>query len=79
MKITYDKMVDAMYVYTGIKTKIDHTVEINDRLLVDVDKDGQVVGIEILDASSREGLKSLEKSIKKGIPVKFLTGQLLTA
>ena len=52
MKITYDKIADAMYIYLN-KTKVFKTVQITDRLLVDVDKAGKVLGIEILDASDQ--------------------------
>lgn len=50
MKIRYDKQVDAMYISLA-KGKYDNTRKISDVILVDEDKKGKVLGIEILDAS----------------------------
>ena len=50
MKIRYDKQVDAMYIKLA-KGKYDSTRKISDVILVDEDKNGKVLGIEILDAS----------------------------
>ena len=62
MKITYDKKVDAMYIYlTSKKKKITDTRELDDGWIADYAGD-ELVGIEILDASkvlgSKFGLKS---------------------
>ena len=60
MKITYDKKVDAMYIRlrTGI---YDHTKKVTDDILVDVSKKGEVLGLEILDASRNIGKVKPEK------------------
>jgi uncharacterized protein YuzE len=50
MKIRYDKQVDAMYIELA-KGKYDGTRKVSDVILVDEDKKGKVLGIEILDAS----------------------------
>jgi uncharacterized protein YuzE len=50
MKIRYDKQADAMYISLA-KGKCDATRKISDVILVDEDKKGKVLGIEILDAS----------------------------
>ena len=50
MKIRYDKQVDAMYIKLA-KGKYDGTRKISDVILVDEDKKGKVLGIEILDAT----------------------------
>lgn len=50
MIIQYDKSVDALYICFK-KEKIAKTIKMKNRLLVDVDKNGSVVGIELLDAS----------------------------
>ena len=47
MKIRYDAEADAMY----IKLKegvVDHTKEIDENTIVDFDKEGMVIGFEIL-------------------------------
>lgn len=50
MKIRYDSKVDAMYIKLA-KGKYDSTRKISDVILVDEDKNGKVLGIEILDAT----------------------------
>lgn len=50
MKIKYDKIADAIYIYIN-KKKIRKTIKLKDRLLVDVDDEGKIIGIEILSAS----------------------------
>ena len=50
MKISYDKKVNAMYIELA-KGKYYGTRKISDVILVDEDKKGKVLGIEILDAS----------------------------
>ena len=50
MKISYDPKVDAMYIELA-KGKYEVSREITDSIIVDEDKKGKVLGIEILDAS----------------------------
>jgi uncharacterized protein YuzE len=59
MRITYDKSVDAAYIYLadGIaaggvaKTYCCDPVEVNGQIHLDFDEQGRLVGIEVLDAS----------------------------
>lgn len=51
MKITYDKEADAMYLYFQQGKKVARTVELADLLIADLDKQGKVVGVEVLCAS----------------------------
>ena len=60
MKITYDKKIDAMYIRLK-KGRYGHTKKITDDILVDVSKKGQVLGLEILDASRNIGKIKPEK------------------
>ena len=62
MKIEYDKEADALYVEFS-KSKIYKTREESDNFLVDVDKKGNVVGIEVLNASKIAPKKKLSVSI----------------
>ena len=50
MDVTYDPDADAVYIYVGTLREIDHTEEAGP-FIYDVDKEGRVVGIEILSAS----------------------------
>ena len=74
MKVTYDPYADAVYIYLTTKGHelYTHVIEGED-IMVDVGTGGNrvVVGMEILDASSRldvEELKTLE-FIEYGPPV----------
>ena len=54
MKIEYDKEVDAAYIYLVDKIEkgqVEKTIQLNDSLSVDFDKNNKLVGIEILNAS----------------------------
>lgn len=50
MKIQYDSKVDAVYIELA-KGKYDISREISDSVVVDEDKNGKILGIEILDAT----------------------------
>ena len=50
MKIKYDSKIDALYIDLA-KGKYDVSKKITDSIVVDLTKDGKVLGIEILDAS----------------------------
>lgn len=58
MIIEYDKIADAIYISLK-KSKVDKTIKMKDRLLVDVDKKGNTIGIEILDVSHQLPKKNL--------------------
>ena len=50
MKITYDKITDAMYIHLN-KGRYAKSKKVTDDILVDVNKVGKVLGVEILYAS----------------------------
>ncbi|MDO8552975.1 MAG: DUF2283 domain-containing protein [bacterium] len=68
MKATYDKEADAMNIRVK-NGKVYKTLEISDSILVDVDKKGRALGVEILFVSSQMPRKSINKTIRSGIPV----------
>lgn len=73
MDIKYDRVADAVYVNVGTG-KIAKTMEMNDRLNVDMDVSGNIVGIEILDASNQTQLvENLQKNVVSGIPVEIIS------
>ena len=54
MKITYDPEVDVLYV--GIRhVKTVDSIDVESGVSVDLDAEGHIIGIEILDAKSRVG------------------------
>jgi uncharacterized protein YuzE len=67
MKITYDKMADALYIYLR-KGKVAKTKKVTNRFLIDVDKKGNVLGIEILEASRQIPKKEIGR-ISTEMPV----------
>lgn len=72
MKIDYDTVADAMY-FTLNKGKVSKSVKLEDKLVVDLSAKGDIIGMEILNASSKQG-QELERSIKKGVPVSINSG-----
>lgn len=79
MNITYDKIADAVYMKVSQAT-VAQTVKLDDALLVDKDSHGNIVGLEILDASSQEDLiKNLEGNVLDGVPVDMLASTPIAA
>jgi uncharacterized protein YuzE len=68
MKITYDRQADALYIQFQPDTEIKETIEIREGILCDIDKEGRIFGIEILDVSRRLPLAELGK-LNIDIPV----------
>ena len=52
MKVKYDKEVDVLYIVLS-ENKIKESDEDKPGIILDYDKNGSIVGIEILDASKR--------------------------
>lgn len=63
MKITYDPEVDVLRIIFS-DTPIEESDEEKPGVILDFDKDGNIVGIEILDASRRmENPRSVEYAV----------------
>ena len=58
MRIEYDAEADALYVQFK-EVRPDDNVDVEEGVTVDLDDEGHIVGIEILDAADRLGLESL--------------------
>ena len=52
MKITYDPDADAMYIRFKDGPS-DHTKEMDENTIIDFDKDGKVIGVELLFVRAR--------------------------
>ncbi len=52
MKVTYDPEVDVLRILLS-STPVEESDEDKPGIILDYDKDGNVVGLEILDASKR--------------------------
>ena len=63
MKVTYDAEVDILRIILS-DTPVDESDEDKPGVILDYDADGNIVGIEILDASRRVGnVHSVEYAI----------------
>lgn len=58
MKIYYDEKIDAAYIELS-KKKPDGVMEITDFINLDTTKNGEIVGIELLNASKKIPIKTL--------------------
>ncbi len=58
MKVYYDDEVDALYIELGDRKPVG-VVEIAEGINVDMTRDNQVVGIEILDASKKIDISTI--------------------
>ena len=58
MRIEYDNAVDALYILLRNADPVD-TADVEEGVTVDLDDEGHIVGLEILDAAERLGLESL--------------------
>ena len=52
MRIEYSKSADALYVYFREK-EVAKSKEVEEGVVIDLDEEGHIVGIEVLDASNR--------------------------
>ena len=66
MKITYDKIAQAVYIYLS-EVKVAKTLQLNNRTIVDLDEKGGIVGIEILEVSI--SLSSLQTNFAQALQV----------
>jgi len=55
MKVEYDRHADALYLYlvSPKKKKVWKSQEIKPGIIIDIDKDHTILGIELLDVSRR--------------------------
>ena len=58
MEITYDKEADAMYIEFR-KGEFEKNKKIDDFTILDLDKEGNILGIELLEVSKRFPAESL--------------------
>ena len=58
MKIEYDREADAVYIYLQEKEVVKR-IELSDVVKVDLDGEGNLIGIEVLDATQRYSLADI--------------------
>lgn len=74
MGIEYDSDVDALYVQFKAVTP-DDNVDLEEGVTVDLDDEGHIVGLEILDAAERFGLESLRSVSIENMPLEGVTAK----
>jgi len=63
MKVEYDKDLDIMYIRLK-EGRYAFSEEINENTVIDLDSDGRILAIEILDVSDFLGEELLRKTLK---------------
>ena len=72
MKIEYDQEADALYIQFRSVT-VEDNVDVEEGVTVDLGEDGHIVGIEILAARKRFGVKAIANISIENLPVEELT------
>jgi len=60
VKVEYDSKADAMYIWLR-KAKYEISEELAENVIIDIDKRGRIIGIEILDATKNLGKELITK------------------
>ena len=68
MRIEYDNEVDALYIHLRDVDPVD-TSDVEEGVTIDLDDEGHIVGLEILDAAERLGLESLRNVSIENMPL----------
>ena len=74
MRIEYDAEADALYVQFK-DVRPDDNVDVEEGVTVDLDDEGHIVGLEILDAAERLGLESLMNVSIENMPLERITAK----
>lgn len=70
MKIEYDKDADALYVLLR-EVPVVRSREVEEGVVIDLDGDGHIVGIEVLDASQRLSTADLVNVTIENLPIEI--------
>jgi uncharacterized protein YuzE len=63
LRTKYDEEADAAYIYVDEAGKVDKTLQLGDGIMVDIDRQKKIVGIEILNAKSKIHIPGLSKVV----------------
>jgi uncharacterized protein YuzE len=62
VRVEYDQKTDAMYIWLR-KAKYDVSEELAENVILDLDKNGRIIGIEVLEASKNLGKELVTKIV----------------
>lgn len=60
IRVEYDSKADALYIWLR-KARYEISEELAENVIIDLDKRGRIIGIEILDASKNLGKQLVNK------------------
>ncbi len=60
VRVGYDSKADAIYIWLR-KAKYEISEELSENVIIDLDKNGRIIGIEILDVTKRLGRELINK------------------
>jgi uncharacterized protein YuzE len=63
VQVEYDPKADALYIWVR-KAKYDISEELAENVIIDLDKKGRIIGLEVLDASKNMGKELVTKILK---------------
>jgi len=63
VQVEFDSKADAMYIRLR-KAKYEISEELAENVIIDLDKRGRIIGIEILDATKNLGKELINKILK---------------
>ena len=63
VRVEYSEKSDAMYIWLR-KAKYDISEELAENVIIDLDKKGRIIGIEVLDASKNMGKELVNKILE---------------
>jgi uncharacterized protein YuzE len=63
VRVKYNEKSDAMYIWLR-KAKYDISEELAENVIMDLDKRGRIIGIEVLDASKNIGKELVTKILE---------------
>ena len=64
LRVSYDKVADALYIRVK-EGKVSDSVEVNERIIADLNERGEIIGLEILNFS-KSGV-DLDKLVREGV------------
>lgn len=62
VRVEYDQKTDAMYIWLR-KAKYDISEELAENVILDLDRKGRIIGIEVLEVSKNLGKELVTKII----------------
>jgi uncharacterized protein YuzE len=83
MRITYDPEADALYIELRTDVSSLDAIDVEEGVTANLDRDGHIIGLEILDASERLSKEELSfvsfENLASGVTTDMKAPRLFTA